>query len=257
MKRIFYCLLLAASFTTVVLTSSKNHGVVFSAENLPNLSMEITSPKQTYSLGEAVPLRISVTNTAKEPFQATNGFNVAQGYLTVWLAGQDGTFREYLGPSWGTKNVTPKPWLLATDAPSYTQATLLWNHKPNTTQLNAVTASRTMVERVATDYAFFEPGIYFIKAVWQPNRAMATSVESSTYQVVIEEPTGDDLAVWQEIKQNGQLGYFLQEGSFLTYKKEEQAKLVQIMKKLADDYPNSWYAPTIRQRLTQYNSRSN
>jgi hypothetical protein len=63
------------------------------------------------------------------------------------------------------------------------------------------------------------------------------------------------LEVWYRIKDNGDIGYFLQEGEIVRgryHKPEERAKFQQEVERLLNQYPNSFYAQSLRQSLDKF-----
>ena len=74
-------------------------------------------------------------------------------------------------------------------------------------------------------------------------------------KITITEPNGENLDVWNKIKDNGDIGYFLQEGDLIRgryYTAEERAKFQQEVQQIISEHPNSFYAQSLRQSLDKF-----
>jgi hypothetical protein len=178
-----------------------------------DVTLQIESTKKSYKLGEVINLELSWINKSEKLFKMPS---VENGYLHIWIASSDQNFKEYKGSNWGNKD--SGKGVRAGDT-FKTQITLLWNQR--TPQNPTV-----MKDRLATDYVFSTSGVYFIKAtasIW--NNDEKNTVESEPIQIVVNEPVGDDLVIWNKIKDNGEFAYFMQENNLLTAKTKEREKL--------------------------------
>ena len=97
--------------------------------------------------------------------------------------------------------------------------------------------------------------MYYLK-VWASiiKNEESTTIESEPIKITIEEPADEDLEVWNKIKNNGDFAYFIQEGDIRipVYKMEERAKFQQEVEQILIDYPNSFYATSLRQSLDKF-----
>jgi hypothetical protein len=215
---------------------------------IQGLSFKAKANKETYALGEPVKVEFEFSNEGEKPIIIFSG-GVETGSLKVLIAGKDKEFKEYFASGWGRKrgykiNLEPK------QAQKY-EAVILWNGKPNVSHLNEDAAKRVLEGKVTTEYAFPEPGVYLIKAVSYVGEN-ATQVESKPAQIIINEPVGDDLQVWNQIKGNREIAYLLQKGEFQTSEDEEKTGLLAEVEQLVQKYPNSIYSGYLRQNLEKF-----
>ncbi len=80
-----------------------------------------------------------------------------------------------------------------------------------------------------------------------------TKIESPPVQIVISEPIGDDLKVWNKITDNGEIAYFIQYNEFRgKIKPDEREKLLNEVEQLVSNNPNSFLAIQIEESLAKY-----
>lgn len=134
--------------------------------------------------------------------------------------------------------------------------TVLWNYNISS-ELKRLSkeAANSYGERILSDYAFQKPGVYFVKAttiVVRNDRKIA--VESDPVKVTVTEPKGDDLKVWDQVKNNGEFAHFLQLGTLTrSYKSPEtQAELIREFESILTLYPNTIYSKPLQDGLTKY-----
>lgn len=106
-------------------------------------------------------------------------------------------------------------------------------------------------------FKFSNPGIYYIKARYSilvEGENDRIVLESEPIKIKIEEPVGENLEVWNKIKDNGNFAYFIQEGDILipSYKTKERKKFQQEIEQIINQYPNSFYAESLQQSLEKY-----
>ncbi|HBR56860.1 MAG TPA: hypothetical protein DEA22_05235 [Blastocatellia bacterium] len=212
------------------------------------IKLEINLEKPIYALGESVTLNIRIANTGDSPITLPNTPNVYAGYLNIWIARRGDEFRRYNSQSWGIREMPGI--ILKPDQPHQTKATLLWNGRPQILNPHS--------DIIPTDFAFPDAGVYFIKAVVTiPDRKSAddrTRIESQPIQITVSEPFGEDLEVWNQIKDSGEIASFIQRGSFLTSNDEEEAKLVKNVRQLVERYPNSFLSNQMKQKLAGFHT---
>jgi len=163
------------------------------------------------------------------------------GYFQVWIAPERKSFDRYKNTSWGlleSGGVTIAPGAAYTDS-----ATIMWNAKPQILRPNE--------GLILTDYAFPATGGYKVKAVVSLP-GTENKLESPPIQIVIDEPIGDDLKVWNLIKDNGEIAYFIQNGGVLTSKDDEREKLVKQIEQIVADYPGSILVGQLNQSLEKF-----
>src|SRR5688500_14086701 len=76
-----------------------------SASERPHgLLLTVRSDKTTYLPGDKVSLVFTIVNKSNSPTAIYKGSTVWDGYLKVFIAKENGGFREYFGPAWGVKD---------------------------------------------------------------------------------------------------------------------------------------------------------
>ena len=85
-------------------------------------------------------------------------------------------------------------------------------------------------------------------------KVVKSELESDPITLLIQEPVGEDLEVWNRIKNSGEIAYFIQEGDIAIpgYKKEEREKLRLEIEQIINDYPDSFYAESLRQSMAKF-----
>lgn len=212
------------------------------------LILKVNSDKPTYVLGEIVKLTFKVINEGDKAVLLHYSPTVYTGYLKVWISADGEEYKRYSGNSdWGLEE-TPGG-ILQPGKAFESQATILWNYNPSLGGFISDPAEK----RINSHYAFPTKGIYFIKAVlYFPEIANRPKIESQPIQIVVEEPVGDDLEVWNSIKDNGAIAHFLHNGWFLTYKDEEREKLAEKVKQIAQRYPRSFLGGQLEKSLERF-----
>jgi hypothetical protein len=104
---------------------------------------------------------------------------------------------------------------------------------------------------ITTDYAFPEPGEYFIKGISYIGEN-STPIESKPIKVIIKAPTGDDLEVWNKIKGNKQIAVLMQRGEITVEKETERQKFATQAEQISEQFPNSVYSSYLKSKLEKY-----
>ncbi len=218
------------------------------------LTLNISSEKGSYVLGEMIRLNFDLVNKGYQPVLLGHAPNVLNGYLKIWIAFEDQRFNEYSNNAWGLIDGRGK--LLQPGESYKSDAAILWNLKPQTSHLNVDAAKRASNDRIMTDYAFSMAGTYQVKAVVSipDNNSPGTwtKIESKPIQITITEPVGDDLKVWKLIKDNGDIAYLIQQNDTPTYRDEKAEKLLREIEQIANDYPNSFLAGQMKEKLEKF-----
>lgn len=205
--------------------------------------------KQTYVLGEPLNVEFEFTNKGEIPALVSVG-GVDSGGLRIFIAGQDGEYERYRSEEWGRKrgqSIT----LGSGKSQKLKSATILWSRMENVSGLNADAAKRVLADKVTTEYAFPEPGVYFIKGVSFIGEN-AVPIESEPIKVDIEAPTGDDLEVWNKIKGNKQIAVLMQRGEITVEKETERQKHFTLAEQIFEQFPNSVYSGYLKTNLAKY-----
>jgi hypothetical protein len=211
-----------------------------------NLSFKGKANKEVFIVGEPIAVVFEISNNGENSIKVHSG-GVETGFLKVLISGRDNEYKQYFGYGWGLK-MGRMFELLPGKTHTYKEAKILWNGKIDTSGLSEQAAKEKLKDRITTEYALPEPGVYFIKGLsYVGENAMV--IESEPVQITINEPVGDDLTVWNQIKGNREIALLMQVGEFDTGKDEEKAKLVRQVEQILEQYPNSVYSGYLRQNL--------
>lgn len=224
-------------------------------QNADGLVLEVKSDNKTYLPGEIILLNFSVINKSAKSVSLYKGSTVQDGNLKVLIAYNNGPFKEYFGPGWGTKDADYEEAIkLAPDQSFETEATVLWNQKNETAHLNQLYAKKLIRGRINTEYALPEPGTYQIKAILF-NPLSGKTIESYPIIIIIEEPQGEDIEAWSKIKDDGKYALFLQTGGLIEHPKGRKTlDVINTLESILSLHPNSHYAESIRSGLNKHRS---
>ena len=249
MKKIIPALLILV--ISSLLFGTINNEAVKSSENNPDLILKVGADKESFILGEEINLQFEIKDKNNKTFTIRSVPTVKDGDIRVCIASTDRNFKEYKGARWGFSEggKTQKK------GKSFkSQAEILWNGKPPDSQ-KGESFTRN---RIYTDYAIMEAGIYFIKATATLFEEDAKSendritIESEPIQIVVNEPIGADLEVWKRIKDNGNIGCFMQNGIFGDAKPEESQKLLKEVEEIISKYPDSLLVTQLKRGMEEY-----
>lgn len=219
------------------------------------LVVEVQPVRTSYTLGEIVRLVVRMTNRSGEEIRLPDEPTVENGRLRIFVAEGDERFREYLGPGWSLEDAVGAPEIvLAPGGSLETDATLLFNFQPETAHLSPLYVRQIHQARVGSDYVFDRPGLYRLKAVVDLGDARE-EVGSDPVHLNIRRPQGADLEVWNVLKEDAELGHFLQAGTPKGDPLSERSlALAETLASLANSHPDSRLALEIRSSLARYRS---
>lgn len=228
----------------------------FASEGFSGLVVEVQSDKEDYLLGELVALKFRVINTSKAAVHIPKQTGVLLGNLQVFITYENGKFRRYRGPQWGTRDIWgTQPITLAPGAVYETEATILYNNRFETRHLNEAAAKPIIEEYIDTEYVLPKPGTYRIKATLSSDSS--AKIESKPIEIKITEPQSiDDVAIWDVFKSDPEYAYFIQTGSLRRHSMDPKTRqMVETLERLVSFYSTSGYAGHIRSALSKHYSR--
>lgn len=225
------------------------------------LSFKGYANKETFVLGEPTSIEFKFSNNGKTSL-AVHQLGVENGILKIFVAGQNGEYKRFWGYGWGQR-LGRMLSLAPGESHSYREATILYQGKIETEGLSEKAIRSKLDGNVTTEYAFPEPGIYFIKGLSSYADIVPSfgsdlppievkSIESEPIKVVIKEPDGEDLEVWNQIKGNEEIALLMQAGSFNTSNEAAKEKLVSQVEQIIEKYPSSTYSMYLRPNLEKY-----
>ena len=238
-------LIFVTLFVLFTLVSFQSISVQETASAKDGLQIEISSSKDNYLLGETVFLDFEVKNNSSTDIRV-KGVDLDSNYVSIYIAFEGKAFKKYTH----SRIKEGKWWMLKAGQIVTSRSGILWNFSPAKTSANLNDLEET---HILTDYTFPEPGVYLIKAVWGiPSNENPIKVESKPIQILINEPVGDELKVWNKIKNRDDIAYFIQESDFKTSKPEEREKLLKEIEEITAKYPNSLLGNQIKQSLGKF-----
>lgn len=220
-----------------------------SADLSNSLEVNIKSPKSAYILGEVVPINVELRNEGLSDI-SVNGTDAQSGYLKVLISNSRNDFKEYANAAWGNKKQPSKT--IKAGQMIQSQATVLANVVPEISHLNEDAAKRVSDGKIMTGYAFPKADVYFIKVVLHIPRENPIIIESDPIQITVNEPVGEDLEVWNKIKDRIDIAYFLQESQSIARDDEERKKFTQEVEQIVEKHPTSTLANQINRSLEKF-----
>jgi hypothetical protein len=219
-------------------------------QEMRGLRLEIQTDKDHYLPGELITVQLKITNASDGPLALPRNADVFSGGMNIFVAETTGNFRSYKGPRWGLRDgVGGRTKTLAPGESVSESVTVLYNHVTSTSHLSELYATPVKNDSLDTEYAFPHAGAFRLKAVLSDDR-FSTSIESAPVDIIIDEPGGPDLVIWNKIKDDGGYGYFFQTGEVLGRSHAPTIEEIELaLKELESLYPTSRYAKNIRASL--------
>jgi len=250
-------LLLLATGATVISSYATGGPGRPQEEGVESLTLELKADRDAYLPGEVVALKIRATNKTAGPVLLHAGADVWSGRVKVLVSHAGGNYLEYFGPGWGLRETLARRTnTLQPGQFAESEATVLYNNTVETSHLSEEHARRIAGNRIRSGYAFPTPGVYSIKAVMF-DAGYDKSIESAPLQIVIQAPVGADAEVWDRIRNDAGLGYFIQSGSSLYGIDDHRtAAMLTTLEGLAARHPESGHAKLIGDRVSQFRSKA-
>ena len=202
----------------------------FAATPDSQLTLQLTSDRELYTLGEPVKLSLHVRNDTSSAIMVRKAVDVSYGLVSLQIAREHGAFKRYVAPDFGTKV-------------AYVPVTPM---QPGEDLVSSFVVLYHVVskdpEQLATYYAFDQPGTYQLKA------ELVNFVEnqhpvSAPIEIKVSAPKGGDAAVWR-LLQTKDAAYFLHTGQPLTGSTD-----VKSFEQILARYPESTYSGYLQSSL--------
>ena len=161
------------------------------------IKLTLVSDEEEYHLGEAVGLTFILKNAGADELTIQDSFGIATGTLNVFISRNGKDYSQYQHSGWGLLDIVNVKTVIGSGKEIQTKARVLWTGAGSN-----------------SGFAFSEPGTYYLKASYNAvfqGQERSVLFESEPLKVAIREPKDEDLLVWNRIKQNGDLAYFIQE----------------------------------------------
>jgi hypothetical protein len=201
--------------------------------------------KDKFLFGEPVKLSFDITNTGSSPLKVSKGgFDV--GNFKVYIADKTLEYRQVFGFDWGNRCTFETVNLEPNQKHQYEASNILWNGKRDGSHFSPLANAEYAKERLVTDYIFENTGEHFIKGI------TLDKIESKPIKITIEEPKGEDLEIWNQIKGNKEIAFLMQSNQLNTSDSNEKAKLVNQVEQIIERYPNSTYSAYLKPSLEAF-----
>lgn len=209
-------------------------------------TLSVINNSRSYILGEIVDLEIRLTNTLEDVVWINSLLPTSFGNFDIYISNDNVRYRRNMQPLWGVKDyVIVHPTTLDAHKSESIKISVLYNSIGDD-HINEVE------NRVTTSNLFPMPGIYYIKAILKDyTRERRETLESAPIQINILQPKGDDLQIWNTIKDNPQFAFFLQE-SVIHEDLETEKYMIQTLEDLTQTYPKGKLASQIRRALDKF-----
>jgi hypothetical protein len=233
-------------------------GLANSQTKTSNVLLSIKTGKERYILGELVNFDVRFFNSGNQKIEVWKNAP-GTGMMELRIKKKsDADYRKY---QVGGKERAKLRVLEANQNIQFVYSAL-FNGKPNYKHLNpnAAKLADEQERKILTDLVFPEAGQYHIKvvsyyrtpeAVGDSNKT-PISVESEPIEVTIEEPKGEDLEVWNQIKGNRDIAVLMQSNQLITSDSNEKVKLVNEVEQIIERYPNSTYSAYLKPSLEKF-----
>lgn len=245
----FRLILLIVAALAYGLAIGPNVAVAGTADNLGGLAVMLQAKKHQLILGEPVLLVFRVTNRSNSRIELPGVVDVLGGGVGLRVAFENGPYREYRGPGWGSVNRRfSQP--LDPGGSIETTATVLHNRAPKRGDLNEQTWKRIAEQEIDTEIALPKPGRYRLKAV------LFGKIESVPLEIQVTEPQNiDDIEIWKVISSQPQYALFMQSGDLLlpgTRPEPQTKEIVDRIEAFVNYHAASTYAPHFRAAIAKH-----
>jgi hypothetical protein len=226
-----FCLL---AFTNFVFGYKK-------CDSKKEIEVIVSFTKDSYLLGEVIPLLIEINNLTGKEIILRDTIDPIYGSLTLYVTNDTKTVEsQYMNPKFGIL-----------------ESNSIIKIKAGERQSNSIQILAKLKSDNEATYFLDKAGTYNLLASYHiqlAGQAKPIEIKSESIKLNIAEPAEDDSEVWNKIKDNGNIAYFLQEGDFNIplYKLKEKEKLKQEIEQIIIDYPNSFYAKSFKKSLEKF-----
>lgn len=211
------------------------------------LKLTLEASKKIYKLGEKLDFSFALSNTGEKDLQLMDVFGTGTGYLHLECSTNGTDFSGCSDPAWGTLDlIIIEPTRLKPDETIFTSTSILWNRK----------SQDIPTYRFLKSGAYYVKGLYIVHLLGKDGRTGEYELRSEPIKIDIEEPKGEDLEVWNKIKDDGNFAYLIQHNEIRipSYKEEERTKFKQRVEEIIREHPNSTYVESLHQSLTKLNA---
>lgn len=218
------------------------------AEN-DSIGLTLNVPKSEYALGEVVEIAFELRNYTHKTLEIAKP-SVFSGNLRLFISTDGETYKEYCGPDWGMLDARRQAVELKPSEAIETAATVAYNNPMPTDHLTPLYANPIRRSQIDSEYAIAEAGMHWFKAVYRNGKL---TTESEPVRVKISEPTGNEQALWEQMKTDGSFALFMQTGNTKNYPgSSEEEEFMQRLERITAEHPGTEVSRLIGERFIKH-----
>jgi hypothetical protein len=220
------------------------------------VQLTIETGDDEYLVGQPIDFKLTLKNISKNKSLSARSIDVFDGYLRLLISVDGEQYLEYKGPRWGLRDSSHPTYVtLAGGNRIESEGQILFNEVTVTDGLVEKYRQSVSQNFIISDYAITQAGQYRIKAILTDPDS-PHFIESNEPEITVEYPKGIDSQLWNELEAHPEYGYFIQTGSPRgRTDQQESLTLVENLKLLAAQYPQSPYTTHILRALAKYSER--
>jgi tetratricopeptide (TPR) repeat protein len=207
------------------------------APGFTSLSLFAEPEKAEVTVGEPLIVKLRVTNLNESDIDARAVLDPAYGALQLYVSRNGGDFKRYLGPGWGTKDrMGGLSGVIKPGTDVYGEVSLLYH--------NALPGRSDLLE---SSVPLGETGSYVIR-VELYDETFERKIVAPAFAVQVGFPQEEaGQAVWEAVKSDKDLAYFMQTGDA-----RQSGAVVQKAERLVEHYADGRYEKHLSLALGRY-----
>lgn len=218
------------------------------------VSLKVSSERNTYALGEIVKIKTSIRNNTSKVIAF--GSDVKSSSAVQIAFGDEKNYKPYAGASLRFMlDGINLDFIIPAKATHREEKELFWIYPSSSSTLKPRLEVPYLEARIANHLAFPRAGKYFIRLVSHVEiDGVSADFESTPIEITVTEPSGGDVAVWEQIRANSDIAYFIQysEPARRYYDRLEREYLEQRIQKLIAENPTGIYVGQIQRSLHKF-----
>lgn len=222
------------------------------------VSLIVETDSRDIVQGEPFEFVVKLQNDTKEAVNVRANVHPHGGDLKFYVSSDGENYKRFVSP--GIRSMEGGRSLLKLDTGDSVggPVKLFWNDKPKLTNLAPSAVDKISRDRILTSFVFPEPGKYFVRAELfnvAINGGAGVTLTSKAVEVRVSQPSGEDLLVWEKIKDRPDIAFFLQEGWFRKVSASDRNLLEDELASLVVTYPSSRIARKVGKSLQRFKEK--